>query len=78
MSSLIISSTTIWEYIYHSDMAEDSPNGFNQDKFLDRLRCVIEVARMERELSGLEVVGALEIVKLEVFSSLEPETDDED
>ena len=59
-------------------MAEDSPNGFNQDKFLDRLRSVIEVARIEKDLSGLEVVGALEIVKLEVFSSLEPETDDED
>ena len=59
-------------------MAEDSPNGFNEDKFLDRLRSVIEVARIEKDLSGLEVVGALEIVKLEVFSSLEPETDDED
>ena len=54
-------------------MSEDSPNGLNQDKFLDRLRNVIEVTRMEEDLSGLEVIGALIVVMLDVYSSLPKE-----
>lgn len=54
---------------------KDSPNGLNQDKFLDRIRNVIEVARIEEDLSALEVIGALEVAKLEVFGSLEGKED---
>jgi len=55
----------------------DGPNSINQDKFISRLRNVIEVARMEEDLTGMEVIGALETVKLDVYSSLPKEEDDE-
>jgi len=55
----------------------DGPNSINQDKFISRLRSVIEVARMEEDLTGMEVIGALETVKLDVYSSLPKEEDDE-
>jgi len=54
-------------------MNDDGPNSINQDKFLSRLRQVIEVARMEEDLTGIEVVGALLIVILDVYSSLPKE-----
>ena len=57
---------------------KQAPNEINQDKFLSRLRSVIEVTRQAEELTGAEVIGLLEVVKLDVYSSLEPETDDED
>jgi len=57
---------------------EQSPNEINQDKFLSRLRSVIEVTRQAEELTGAEVIGLLEVVKLDIYSSLEPEMDDED
>ena len=58
------------------DPEDDSPNGLNQDKLLSRLRNVIEVARIEQDLSGLEVVGALVIVLLDTYSSLPKEEAD--
>ena len=57
---------------------EQSPNEINQDKFLSRLRSVIEVTRQAEELTGAEVIGLLEVCKLDIYSSLEPEMDDED
>lgn len=56
----------------------DSPNGFNQSKLADRLRSVIGVARMEGDVSYYEVVGALEIVKLEMWHESQELEDDED
>ena len=57
---------------------KQAPNEINQDKFLSRLRSVIEVTRQAEELTGAEVIGLLEVVKLDIYSSLEPEMDDED
>jgi len=56
----------------------DGPNSINQDKFISRLRNVIEVARMEEDLTGMEVIGALVVVMLDVYSSLPKEEDDEE
>jgi len=63
------------------ETGDESPNGPAQDKFLCRLRNIVEVARIEKELSALEVIGALETVKLDIHASLpkeEEETGDED
>ena len=60
---------------------DESPNGPAEEKFLCRLRNIVEVARLERELSGLEVMGALVVVFLDVYDSMpkeSDETDDED
>lgn len=57
---------------------ECAPNEINEDKFMSRLRAVIEVTRQAEELTGMEVIGALEVVKLDIYSSLEQETDAED
>lgn len=45
----------------------ESPNGFNQCKFADRLRSVIDVARLEGDVSYYEVVGTLEVIKLDMW-----------
>ncbi len=55
----------------------DTPNGFNQSKFVDRLRAVINVARTEGDISYYEVVGALEIVKLDVWQELQDSENNE-
>lgn len=57
---------------------KQAPNEINQDKFLSRLRSVIEVTRQAEELTSAEVIGLLEVCKLDIYNSLEPETDDED
>ena len=54
------------------------PNILNEDKFINRIRNVIEVARIEQDLTGSEVVGALTIAMLEVFLSLPKEEINED
>lgn len=56
----------------------DSPNGFNQSKFVDRLRAVINVARTEGDVSYYEVVGALEVVKLEMWKESQNLENDEE
>ena len=56
---------------------EHAPNEVNQDKFLSRLRSVIEVTRQAGELTGAEVIGLLEVVKLDIYSSLPPEEEDD-
>ena len=61
--------------------SDESPNGPAEENFLCRLRNIVEVARLERELSGLEVMGALVVVFLDVYDSMpkeSDETDDED
>lgn len=56
----------------------DSPNGFNQSKLADRLRSVIDVARLEGDVSYYEVVGALEIVKLDMWHESQDLEDNEE
>ena len=40
----------------------------NQGKFLDRLHCVIEIAKQEGDITNCEAIGALEIVKLDLWA----------
>lgn len=54
-------------------MSGEGPNFMNQEKFLCRIRNVIEVTRKAEELSGLEVIGALETIKLDIYASLPKE-----
>jgi len=56
---------------------DEHPNALNEDKFICRLRNVIEVARQEEDLTGMEVIGALVVVMLDTYSSLPKEEDDD-
>ena len=59
----------------------ESTNEINEDKFMSRLRSLIEITRQSEELTGAEVIGLLEVAKLDIYTSLpkeEAETDDED
>lgn len=44
----------------------DSPNALNEDKFQSRLCNLIDVVRNDGDLSIAEVIGILEIVKLDL------------
>jgi len=59
-------------------MDEEGPNCRNVNKFMCRIRNVIEVTRQSEELTGVEVIGALETIKLDVYSSLPKEEVEDD
>jgi len=48
----------------------DGPNALNEEKFVDRIRCVIDVARNDKDLSVMELIGALEVIKLDLYQEL--------
>jgi len=56
---------------------EHAPNEINEDKFMSRLRSLIEVTRQAEDLTGAEVIGLLEVAKLDIYASL-PQEDDDD
>ena len=56
----------------------DSPNGLAQDKIISRLRNIIDVVVLEGDLSAMEVIGALEVIKMDIYTSLNIEDEDND
>ena len=56
----------------------DSPNGLAQDKIISRLRNIIDVVVLEDDLSAMEVIGALEVIKMDIYASLNIEGEDND
>lgn len=57
----------------------NGPNQFNEDMLIERLHEVIDLSRTEQDISYVEVIGALEIVKLDLDAeSRKSENEDEE
>lgn len=48
----------------------DSPNADNVEKFRNRVQNVIDVARIEGDVGYAEVIGILELMKLDLYQEM--------
>ena len=53
-------------------------NELNQTKFLDRLCCVVELAKQEGDITNCEAIGALEIIKLDLWAEQREVNEDDE